>query len=121
MDVLNILEKLYSLRIKEDISEMANLTDEDTGLTNIVIYVSDKSNSRHGPRIKVSGFYSKIDKTNLFSVTIEDNPKVIGNVGNIRSRDVESIKSFVVRNKDILLKYWNLDISIGTLIKGFVK
>lgn len=104
------------------LSEMANLVPIDTGLP-MAVYVSDKSGVPHGARLKVSKFYGgKIDKGNLFTITISDNPTVIGkNTGNIKLKDIELVKSFIVLNKDLLLQYWNFDIGIGEVLRKLRK
>lgn len=103
------------------LNEMANYYFEDTGLP-MPIYISDKRGVNHGARIKVSCLYSKTSNKQ-FSITISDNPEVVANhdVGNIKSSDIKKAIEFVKLNKDILLQYWNLAISTGTLVKNMKK
>ena len=62
----------------EPLFEMANLRPKSTGLP-MVIWVSEKGRSRHGPRIKICRQHGeKMDIANTASVTIEDEPRVIG-------------------------------------------
>ena len=72
------------------------------------IYISPR-NANHGPRIKVQrnkGHSTQIHDS--FSMTISDNPSIIGNIGTeITQKDIEYLKKFIIRNKDILLDLWN--------------
>lgn len=122
MVVLNIFERLYYKSkypdfTVEQVSEMANIKPSTTGLP-MYIYVSDGSGFVHGPRIKVSKLYGKMSKSDLFTVTIENNPKIIGSVGDISKQDIIKVKDFVIRNKDLLLKYWNSVIDTEDLINS---
>ena len=66
-----------------EVFSIANALTEDTGLP-MVIYIIQK-NAPHGPRIKVSKSYGdKVIQGNWFTMTIEQNPRVIGKVGRIR-------------------------------------
>lgn len=109
--------------------EMANVRPDETGLK-MVIYISPRMGVKHGPRIKVSTFYGeKIYKGNYcklfgkryFSITIEDEPRVIGKTGDIKLEDVKKACQFVQENKIILLKLWYDEISPTTAVQGFSK
>jgi len=103
-----------------DLSEMANIRPKNSGLS-MCIYVSDKDNvkSQHSARIKVSKNYGdKISKNNTFSITISDNPEVVGNTGDIKEKDINELKQFIIKNKELLLNYWNLKIDIGDVLSS---
>ena len=85
--------------------EMANITQDDTGLP-VVVYISPK-NANHGPRIKVQKDYSTNISTDFFAISIEDKPKVIGNIGKIQATDIELVIKWILLNKELLLDYWN--------------
>ncbi len=93
--------------------EMANLEKEVTG-SDYIIWVSPKGKSRHGARIKVSAVKGKMDAYNTVSITIEDKPKVIGKGLSKAAKD-QAIK-FIIKNKEILLDYWEGKILTGRLI-----
>lgn len=96
--------------------EMASLSTKKTGLP-LKIYVSAKGNSKHGARIKISSLYGdKIKFDELFSVTISDDPKIIGKHFNIKSEDISKVIEFVLDNKEALLLYWNEKIDTDELI-----
>ena len=106
-----------------DLSEMANIRSKTTGLK-MAIYISDKNNVNevHGARLKVSMSYGdKIQKNNLFTVTISKNPEVIGNTGDIKSKDIEIVKKFIIDNFDELMKYWNCESDISEFLKNMKK
>ena len=101
--------------------EMTNVRPDETGLK-MVIYISPRMGAKHGPRIKVSTFYGeKIYKENYFSITIEDEPRVIGKTGDIKLEDVKKACQFVQENKDVLLKLWYDEISPTVAVQGFSK
>jgi hypothetical protein len=84
---------------------MASLGPEQTGVDNS-IFVSVKGRARHSARIKIA-----IDPPNSFdascrtvSMTIHD-CRVIGSGLTPKVRD--QAKTFIVRNRRLLLEYWN--------------
>ena len=84
---------------------MASVSPETTGLP-MAIYISSK-NAGPGPRIEVSQQYGdRLNRDEIFSVTIEDDPLVIGKPGKIRLSDLARIRTFIQLNKEVLLKYW---------------
>jgi hypothetical protein len=105
----------------ERLFEMANVVQEQTGLP-FIIWISSKM-SNHGARIKVQGDYSnKLRKDLLFTVTISDEPGVIGDTGELSEKDVNLSKEFVKLNKDVLLDYWNeVDIDVVSIISKLRK
>src|SRR5208337_4733034 len=113
------LEELFDELDFELLAEMANLSSKDTGLP-MNIYVSDDS-IKNSPRIKVQTDHSPRFKKDhlLVSVTISNNPQVIGN--NLSKRDEIIIKEFIRRNKILLTRYWNRQIGIDDVVGGLVK
>ena len=101
--------------------EMANLTSDITGLP-MMIWISPK-NARHGPRIKVRNDYAnKMSSDNLFVVTIEETPRVIGDTGKLKPKDVNLVIIFVQNNIAVLLDYWNgKETSLQNVFKRFNK
>ena len=91
--------------------EMANLRTKTTGLP-VSIWISTKGYIKHSARIKVSRSYGdRIRFENFFTITVSDNPKIIGDVGDINSEDVQEVISFVIKNQEMLLSLWNEEIS----------
>lgn len=100
-------EKLYEM--------VPNYYQKDAGLKEI-IWVSSKKAS-HGPRIKV---YKTLKGEN-FSVTIEDEPKVVAGKCFVNSKELKRIFEFIILNKDNLIKYWNFIIDSDELDENILK
>ena len=98
---LNELDEDYFL-------EMANAIKVDTGLP-YDIWLDSKGKERNiphnYPRIKVD-----VDG-NLIPVIISDNPIIPESVGIKNFKKFNEIKKFIIKNKDILLKHWNKELS----------
>lgn len=90
----------------DNLFEKANVLQSYTGLP-VIIWISPKM-SNHGPRIKVQSDYSKkVLSDKLFVVTIEENPKVIGDTGKVKKKDIDLVIDFVKLNSILLLDFWN--------------
>ena len=101
--LLNNIEEI------EIFNEMSNIRQSQTGLPMIVWFLG-RGGEKHGPRLKVQSNHSQsISPTNLISITISDNPELVQ--GNIDQEDFKLIKKFILLNKDLLLKYWNHELS----------
>lgn len=111
-----LLEQEYRPNDNSAINEMANLGKKTTKQP-FVIYVSDNRGVNHGPRIKVNADYGDRWSGTSFTVTITDDPVVIGNTGKIRERDLDNIKDWVLMNRSALLAYWKQQIDIAELIE----
>lgn len=110
---MKIYERLFSE--KENLFEMANFWPKDTGLS-YVIWISEKSGKeKHGPRIKID-----IDG-NIYSMTVSDTPEFKQKNVKISSKELNTIKKFIIDNKDLLLKYWNEEISTVDFVKKMKK
>lgn len=96
--------------------EMSNLFPIDTGLAEVV-WVSVK-NVSHGPRIKV--FKGAAATGSTFSVTIEDQPKVIGKPF-VSAKELKKIFKFVNLNKENLIKYWDFQMSTREMLDSIKK
>ena len=109
------------MKFKELLSEMANIRPSKTGL-NMVIYISTKFEVPHGPRLKVCKKHGDKFIGDTFSVTISDEPKIIGKIGKeITSDDIISVFNFIKINQSIMLDYWNLEIDTADLITNMKK
>ena len=89
-----------------DLNEMApQYYPRETGLKEI-IWVSAK-NASHGPRIKVYEY----SKGPNFSVTIEDNPRVVAGRCFVNNKELKRIFEFIIKHKDDLIGYWNSELT----------
>ena len=100
---------------REPLNEMANAPKSVTGLP-VIVWIEAEEPMRHNtPRIKFQNSYSnKLSHKELVPLTIEDNPIVpIKNWNglNISQKDFERIRKWVIRNKELLLKYWKYKIT----------
>lgn len=87
----------------------SNIRPKYTGLP-MVVWVQPKTGKeRHGPRLKVQTTHGdKVEVDNWVTVTIEDAPKVIGK--GLSNTDVIAVNTFIKKNKENLLKFWNDEI-----------
>ena len=93
---------------------MANVQPNTTGLP-MTIYISNKS-AQHGPTIKVSQQYGdRMNASELFAMTIEKDPRIIGKPGKIRVSDIMKVQQFIEANQDLLLNYWHSETPLDTL------
>lgn len=91
---------------------MTNLRPKRTGLP-FVVYFSPKGSAAHGPRIKASNEYGeKASENDWFTITVKDQPQVIGNSIGLESCDVLMGQQRVRVNKDELLTIWEDDVDV---------
>ena len=109
-----LAEQQYNAFDDSTINEMANLSKQSTSLP-VIVYVSDSRGVNHGPRIKCNSGYGNWTGQS-FTITIDNAPRVIGKVGDIKQSDVETLKDWVMLNAEHLLKYWNLEYGIAELL-----
>lgn len=85
---------------------MTNLRPARTGLP-FVVYVSVKGCDARAPQIKASRRYGeKVHEGDWFSITIADQPMLLGDLTGVKSCDVKMVKNWVLINKDSLLTIW---------------
>lgn len=103
-DLLNTLNEFRTLLF---LSEMAVMTpDQHNFGVDVRFHIMKEHEGyklRHGPRIKV---YNKFEMQN-FSISISDQPKVIGNwKGMINKKELNNLIECVIKYKIALLNYW---------------
>lgn len=97
-----------------DLYAMANVQPKTTGLP-MTIYISNKI-AGHGPRIKVSQQYGdRMNAAELFSMSIEQDPRITGKPGRIRVSDIRKVQQFIEANRQLLLDYWYQEPPLDTL------
>jgi hypothetical protein len=92
--------------VDEDLVEMANLQEEDTGIPG-TIFVSTRMGG-HGPHVKY--FDGRAGEAQpSCSVTIADSPRVVANSlpDHVVSRRAPLVSAWVALNRDALLEFWN--------------
>lgn len=104
-----VIQKEFEMR--KILTEAPNLLQKDTGLP-FIIFISIKGNSKHGPRIKVQNNYSQyVQPGSMFSVTVSDSPRVIGDATGIKHKDLNKVLKFVIKHKEAILALWNNEIN----------
>ena len=95
----------------DNISEMANITSDVSGIDNIIIWIGPNP-PQHGKRIKISNIPNKIRTNDVFTLTIPDfeikgnrNEKIVNN------KKLKQIKKFVNININLIEEYMERKIS----------
>jgi hypothetical protein len=121
MGVNETFDEIYEL---SHLIEMSNLLKRDTGLPVNIWLDSSQLYIRggHSKRIKFqSNRGNKLDNYELITMTIEDNPKVIGTKNlHLSWKDVKLIKQFVINNKEALERLADMDISFLEFTKMMI-
>ena len=99
--------------------EMANIQPDESGLHHIINIVS-KGGAKHGARIKVSNVSGRYAHDDNFAMTIEQEPRIIGNC-KLKHDHLDNIKDWIKLNKNHIKKVWDNNGSMHTLdiINGF--
>jgi hypothetical protein len=105
----------------QELMEMANITDETSGIQDVVIWIGPKEPS-HGDRVKISNIPNNFNGHNCFTITIPD-LKIIGEIDNsfITSKKLKKIKEFINKNMNVILQYSHFQISTKTLLDTLQK
>ena len=120
-------ERMDTRPEEEMLFEMANLSQNVTGLDVIVWVQINNPNltGRHNlPRIKFQNDTgTRVNISSGIPMSISDTPEVLlkGTALNTLSLDlkqVNKIKQWVVTNKDVLLKYWNGEMTTDALLSN---
>lgn len=90
----NLVDKILK---RNSLYEMTNLYPRTTKLP-YTVWISTKGKAKHEPRIKV-------DAPQEVVISISDEPKIIH--GELKTKDFEEIKQWILLNKEILMRHWN--------------
>lgn len=72
-------------------------------------------------KIKVQGDYSISQMSDkVFYVTIEDEPRILGDTGEISDDDVDKVVEFVKMNKEALKFFWRTNMDAEDNIEVFI-
>lgn len=126
MSIQELLEALDTLlHDKFPINEMSNYKGKKYNLP-VNIWVDGPRALKHGKRIKFQNNYSeKFDETDLFTLTISDEPQLGKTFKKIKvkNKDIEKLKQWVILNKNVLLQFANGDIDsqdLGAMLKPII-
>ena len=99
---------------KDFLFEMSNLRQDETGLSMIVWADVNRIGKHNSPRIKVStSDSSNVGDGELIPVLMSENPRILAKnkLGKLSPEKLRDVGRFIALNKDVLLKYWNGELS----------
>jgi hypothetical protein len=125
-----IEELLQTVYTDEMLLEMANISQSTTGL-DVIIWVqtnNTQSTGKHNlPRIKFqNNTATKIQINELIPISISDDPKILLknndlNKIKISQTQINGIKQWIMKNKEILIDYWEEKIMTDELFQKLKK
>lgn len=125
-----IKELLQTVYTDEMLLEMANISQSTTGL-DVIIWVqtnNTQSTGKHNlPRIKFqNNTATKIQINELIPISISDDPKILLknndlNKIKISQTQINGIKQWIMKNKEILIDYWEEKITTDELFQKLKK
>ena len=125
-----IEELLQTVYTDEMLLEIANISQSTTGL-DVIIWVqtnNTQSTGKHNlPRIKFqNNTATKIQINELIPISISDDPKILLknndlNKIKISQTQINGIKQWIMKNKEILIDYWEEKITTDELFQKLKK
>lgn len=125
-----IEELLQTVYTDEMLLEMANISQSTTGL-DVIIWVqtnNTQSTGKHNlPRIKFqNNTATKIQINELIPISISADPKILLknndlNKIKISQTQINGIKQWIMKNKEILIDYWEEKITTDELFQKLKK
>src|SRR3954451_4881494 len=98
----------------EDLSEMANLYPESTGLP-MTAWVSPRGNALHDNRVKVNMTHGdRMDIANTAVVAVRPAPRIVA--GQLSPADAQAVFQWISLNAEGLIAYWEGQIDTVHLI-----
>ena len=123
-------ELLQTIYTDEMLLEMANISQNTSGL-DVIIWVqtnNTQSTGKHNlPRIKFqNNTATKIQINELIPISISDNPEILlknndFNKIKISQAQINGVKQWIVQNKEILIDYWEENITTDELFQKLKK
>ena len=123
-------ELLQTIYTDEMLLEMANISQNTTGL-DVIIWVqtnNTQSTGKHNlPRIKFqNNMETRVQINELIPISISDNPKILLNNNDlnkikISQAQINGLKQWIVQNKEILIDYWEENITTDELFQKLKK
>ena len=123
-------ELLQTVYTDEMLLEMANISQNTTGL-DVIIWVQTNNTQSPGkhnlPQIKFQNNTStKIQINELIPISISDNPEILLknndlNKIKISQEQINEVKLWIVKNKEILIDYWEEKITTDELFQKLKK
>ena len=117
-------ELLQTVYTDEMLLEMANISQSTTGL-DVIVWVqtnNTQSTGKHNlPRIKFqNNTETRVQIHELIPISISDNPQMLLNNNDlnkikISQAQINVIKQWIIKNKEILIDYWEEKITTSEL------
>ena len=128
MDIHELNKNLSDLHVEEyesgrqqPIMKFADLTPKETNLV-CVIWVDGPRNMKHGRRIKFqNNTANKLNGGELIPITISDSPDIPDKLKSkvqVKQKEVNRIKQWILLNKQVLIDYADGKITTGDLYKS---
>lgn len=89
------------------VNEMAHYSGKDLNLP-MNVWIDGPRRLRHSKRIKIQNNYSdRFQEDNLINVTLSDEPRLCKTFKKvlIKEKDLDKVRSWILMNKDVLLRY----------------
>lgn len=100
--------------------DISNLTEEQTGLPFVILVGSGNEALKYPARIRIVKSLKWIKGEEVI-IQIEGSPKIIGkNNLNLSKIDLEKIIKWVDINKDVIMQFWNTEISTKTMVNSII-
>ena len=123
-------ELLQTIYTDEMLLEMANISQNTTGL-DVIIWVqtnNTQSTGKHNlPRIKFqNNTATRVQIHELIPISIADEPKILlknDELSKIKisQAQINGVKQWIVQNKEILIDYWEENITTDELFQKLKK
>lgn len=98
--------------------EMSSVNGNLTGIDDVFIWVGEK-NPKHAHRIKVSNVKGRYSKEDTFSIRLHD--LTIDGNRKLDNKSLSKINNFIMKNKTLIEKFSNLEITFYDFIKNIQK
>lgn len=105
----------------ESLNEFTTIGKKQTGLSVVIWVLAKEPTIPSSPRIKFQNSTDdKIQPDNLIAMSVEDEPRILDlNIKPlIPAAELTEIKQWVIKNKKLLLLYWNFKITSICVIKN---
>ena len=115
MNVHQPIDPEWTLEEENELYEMANLYPRDTGLP-MTLWVSPKGNARHDVQVKVCRPHGdRMLASDTAVVGVRPEPRLID--GPLPSADLKLVSAWIIANTDVLIGYWDGDLSTGEFVR----
>ena len=123
-------ELLQTVYTDEMLLEMANISQSTTGL-DVIVWLQTNNTQLTGkhnlPRIKFqNNTETRAQIHELIPISISDNPKILLNNNDLKKikisqAQINGVKQWIVQNKEILIDYWQEQITTDELFQKLKK